>query len=161
MNALPSYAPSTPLRAAPPPSLTVLNGFSEKVPLTMPDGEENRPRWGDTAITTDSWRREMRELIAEARGDFRERFTEMKSSMNELKSSMNDRLGPMERSIGELRAGKADRAELEGKADKLSQTVVYGFVGVVLLAFATVVTAYFIRAPAGQPTDPPAAAAAK
>jgi hypothetical protein len=98
----------------------------------------------------------MRELIAEARVDFRERINEVKVGMNDLKSGMNDRLGPMERSIGELRAGKADRAELDGKADKLSQTVVYGFVGVVLLAFATVVTAYFIRSPAGQPHAPAA-----
>lgn len=155
MTALLSSAPSTPLRAAPPPSLIAWSGSSEKVPATMADGDESRPRWGETA--SESWRREMRELIADARVDFRERINETKVLMNELKSSMNDRLGPMERSIGELRAGKADKEDLDKKADKLSQTVVYGFVGVVLLAFATVVTAYFIRAPSGADLSPPAA----
>jgi hypothetical protein len=133
-----------------------LSDFSEMDP-TMPNGDQGDP-WRREAALTEGWRREMRELITETRTDLRERI-------NEVKSSLNDRLGPMERDIGALKASKADavdmQKELEKKAEKRVETVVYGLIGIFLVTLATVIAGFFIRAPSYPPHAPPAVSGQK
>jgi hypothetical protein len=114
---------------------------------------QHQQRWNESP--TDSWRREMRELIHDARTDFRERIGELKMGMTDLKVGMNDRLGPMEREIGELRAGKADRSEV---APKQVANIVYGLCAIVLVGFATVAVNYFIQAPMHNSVPTPSVA---
>ncbi|MDF2969692.1 MAG: hypothetical protein K0R61_142 [Microvirga sp.] len=112
----------------------------------MAEGEQHQQRWNESS--TDSWRREMRELILDARNDFRERINELKTGVAEVKAGMNDQLSSLQREVGALKEGKADKSEV---ASKQTQTLVYGAVGVFLFALVTVVANYFIRPPDAPP----------
>ena len=88
---------------------------------------DNQARYGENPL--DHLRREFRSEMRDFRSD-------LKEAIKEVRDTVSARIGEIERAVGELRAGKADKEEVQQiakqKASKLAETIIYGLCALVL-----------------------------